>query len=268
MHAGWNFFTKRSTANKIAVLWLGWIIAGIFTFPIAYFTSDFSGFSPDWVVYFIATCVTHAVYLYMLGHSYSIGEMSLIYPISRGCGIFITVFFVTILGVDTISSGGLLGVLVLASGIILIAFKSFKDLEKREAIIAAAKVGICVSMYSLVDKLSVARIPVAFYMSVMFVLSPMLLIPLMIKQLKAQTIVVLQRHKTSSALIGLVSYFTYLLVLYAMKNSPAAYVVALREMSIVFGSLLGIWLLKEEKTTRKLIGICIIMLGAVLIKIS
>ena len=67
MHAGWNFFTKRSTANKIAVLWLGWIIAGIFTFPIAYFTSDFSGFSPDWVVYFIATCVTHAVYLYMLG---------------------------------------------------------------------------------------------------------------------------------------------------------------------------------------------------------
>lgn len=268
MHAGWNFFTKRSTANKIAVLWLGWIIAGIFTFPIAYFTSDFTNASPDWVIYFIATCVTHACYLYMLGHSYSIGEMSLIYPISRGCGIFITVLVVTILGVDQISSGGLLGVIVLASGIIMIALKSAKDLEKQEAIKAAAKVGICVSMYSVVDKLSVAKIPVAFYMSVMFMLSPVILIPIMFKQLKAQTIVVLQRHKTTSALIGLVSYFTYLLVLYAMKNSPAAYVVALREMSIVFGSLLGIWLLKEEKSARKLAGILIIMIGAILIKIS
>jgi uncharacterized membrane protein len=268
LHASWNFFTKKSTANKTAILWVGWIIAGFSMLPFALFTVDLSKASLNWIPYLLLTGIIHLLYLYLLGHSYSIGEMSLIYPISRGLSIMLTVFIVLVSGIDVISVNGSIGVLILSSGILLVAVKRVRDLEKREAMIAASKVGICISLYSILDKLSVQIIPPFFYITMMFVITSTLMIPIMFTKFKTQTILVIKRYKIYSGLIGIVSFFTYLLILFALKDSPTPYVVALRETSIVFGSILGIWVLKEEKNTRKLIGIVMIMIGAVVIKSS
>ena len=85
-------------------------------------------------------------------------------------------------------------------------------------------------------------------------------------KLRAQTIAVWHKHKLYSAAIGLVSMLTYLLVLFALQTSQTSYVVALREISIVMGSILGMWVLKEESNKRKLLGIIVILIGAVIIK--
>jgi len=268
MHASWNFFTKRSTANKISMLWLGWLLAGIFTMPYAIYTTDFSGASQIWIPFFIATTIAHALYIYMLGHSYSIGEMSLIYPMARGFGILLTLIAVLVIGLDTISAQGFAGIMLLASGIILICIKRINDLEKRSAMKAALLVGCCVSSYSIIDKMSIEHIPPVFYMSLMFILSPLLMTPIMVKKYAAQTKLVILKYKLYSFNVGLVSFCTYLLILFALQNNPASYVVALREVSIVFGSILGIWYFKEERNKRKLFGILVILIGAVVIKTS
>ncbi len=266
MHATWNFYAKKAAANKISTLWLGWLIAGILSLPLAIYLTDFSSISWHWIPYIILTAIIHALYLLLLGHSYSIGEMSLIYPMARGFGILVTVFIVLSFGLDSISNRGFIGICLLATGILLVAIKRIRDLEKRAAMKAALLVGLCVSGYSIVDKMSIEYIPPLFYISIMFTATTLLLAPFMIRRLGAQTLIVWQRHKFYSAMIGFVSLFTYLMILFALQQSPTSYVVALREVSIVFGSILGMWILKEESNKRKLIGIAVILVGAVIIK--
>ncbi len=266
MHATWNFYAKKAAANKISTLWLGWLIAGLTSLPFAIYMTDFSAISWHWIPYIIITAIIHALYLLLLGHSYSIGEMSLIYPMARGFGILVTVLIVLSVGMESISQQGFFGICMLAVGILLVAIKRIRDLEKRAAMKAALMVGLCVSGYSIVDKMSIAYIPPVFYISIMFTATTLLLAPFMIKRLGAQTLVVWQKHKLYSAMIGFVSLFTYLMILFALQQSPTSYVVALREVSIVFGSILGMWVLKEESNKRKLIGIAVILLGAVIIK--
>jgi uncharacterized membrane protein len=266
MHSGWNFFTKKSEANKIAILWFGWLVAGIIMLPITLIQTDLSQFQTSWIPYMILTAIFHAGYLYSLGRSYSIGEMSLIYPISRGIGIFITICVMLMFGIEELSAQGLLGVIFLILGIISVALKRFRDLEKRAAMKLAVRVGIFVSLYSITDKLSLAVIPPLFYITTMFLSTALIMWPVIKYRIKGDMYSVIMHHKTYSASIGLVSFFTYFLILLAMRDSLASYVVALREVSIVFGSVLGMWLLREESNKRKILGIISIVIGAYIIK--
>lgn len=266
MHAGWNFYTKKSSANKVALLWFGWLATGVLMMPIAIGSTDLSGFSLEWIPLLFVTACAHAAYLYSLGHCYNIGEISIIYPISRGIGIFITVSIMVIFGLENISSQGILGIGMLITGISLVSIKRFQDLEKRAVMIAASRVGFCVSMYTIIDKISLKQIPALFYIASMFLLTGIILAPIMIKRLNRHALAVLQVHKFYSATIGIVSFVTYYMVLLALDSSPASYVVALREISIVFGSILGMWLLKEERSKRKIVGIVVITIGVFIIK--
>lgn len=266
LHSGWNFYTKKSEANKIAILWFGWCVAGLTMLPLAIIYTDFSKFSITWIPYMILTAIFHAGYLYTLGRSYSLGEMSLIYPISRGIGIFMTICVMLMSGIEDISAQGLLGVIFLVLGITSVAIKRFRDLEKRAAMIMAVRVGICVSLYSITDKLSLEVIPPLFYITTMFISTAIVMIPVMKYRIKSDLYSVVKRHKAYSAAIGLVSFMTYFLILLAMQNSLASYVVALREVSIVFGSILGMWILREESNKRKIMGIVMIVIGAYIIK--
>lgn len=268
LHATWNFYAKTATANKVSTLWFGWVVAGFISLPFAIYFTDFSQFTYHWVPYIVITGIVHAFYLYLLGWSYSIGEMSLIYPIARGLAIVLTVLIVIATGMDHVSKTGMIGIIMLAGGIVLVAIKRIRDFEKRLVMIAACMVGVCVSAYSIVDKLSLKYIPPLFYISIMFVTTSVILAPMMISKLRDQSLQVIKEHKAYSSMIGVFSFVTYLLILLALKSEPAPYVVALREISIVFGSILGIKILHEERNKRKMIGIFMILIGALVIKLA
>lgn len=268
LHASWNFFAKTSAADKIATLWFGWLVTGITMTPVAIYLTDFSSFSWKWIPLFVSTGIVHAIYLYLLGSAYKIGEMSVIYPVSRGIGVLLFCTICFAIGIESIGYDGFVGIFVLVTGIMLAALKNLRSLEKSEVVKLSGKVGLCISCYSIIDKLSVSHIPSIFYMSTMFIISPIILAPIMVTSLKEETKNVITNYKLYSSAIGMVGFITYLMILIAMKASPASYVVALREISIVFGSVLGVWLLKEECGKRKIIGVILIMIGAYIIKAS
>jgi uncharacterized membrane protein len=68
--------------------------------------------------------------------------------------------------------------------------------------------------------------------------------------------------------VGFLVAFTYLLVLFAMQTSNVSYVVAVREVSIVFSALFGIMWLGESHRQPRLIGAFLIALGVVFIGLS
>lgn len=268
MHATWNFFTKKTSEDKIATLWFGWLAAGVITFPIALITCDLSNLSHNILPLMTLTTIIHAMYLYMLGWSYSLGEMSLIYPIARGIGILLTVCIVLFTGMEEMSAKGLFGIMVLVIGIIFVSIKRFRDLEKRTAMIVAAMVGCCTALYTVIDKISVLHMDPFLYISTMFLCSALLIAPYMLTRMKKQVASVVMKQKFYSAMIGIVSLSTYLLILFALQTSSTPYVAALREVSIVLVAILGMTLLKEERNKRKIMGIGMIIIGAAIIKLS
>ena len=58
---------------------------------------------------------------------------------------------------------------------------------------------------------------------------------------------------------------TYLLVLFALRSGTSSYVVALRQLSIVWGALLGYFILGESIAAPKRVGIATLVAGCVLV---
>ena len=53
-----------------------------------------------------------------------------------------------------------------------------------------------------------------------------------------------------------------------MTQAPVATVAALRETSVLFAALLGIWFLKEVLTTRRIVGTCVIVSGVMALRMG
>ena len=87
LHATWNFYAKKSSANSIALLWLAYLCAGLFFAPVCIYLYLQEGVSQTALMFIILTSVIHAVYMYLLGWAYEVGELSFVYPVARGLGI-------------------------------------------------------------------------------------------------------------------------------------------------------------------------------------
>ena len=67
---------------------------------------------------------------------------------------------------------------------------------------------------------------------------------------------------------GLGTLISYGLVLWSMTMAPVALVAALRETSILFGTIIAVLVLKERVTRTRLIAVLIIAAGAAVLKLA
>ena len=65
---------------------------------------------------------------------------------------------------------------------------------------------------------------------------------------------------------GLASFVAYLLVVWAFTQAPIALVTALRETSIVFAVLIGVFIFREKLNLAKVISTFLTIAGAVLLR--
>jgi drug/metabolite transporter (DMT)-like permease len=67
---------------------------------------------------------------------------------------------------------------------------------------------------------------------------------------------------------GSASYVAYGLVVWAFTQAPIALVTALRETSIIFALLIGVFFLKERLDLVKLVSTAITLSGAILLRFA
>ena len=72
---------------------------------------------------------------------------------------------------------------------------------------------------------------------------------------------VLREQRRAVMAIGILSPGAYILVLIALTIAPVSYVAPAREISILFGAMLGLRLLKESDAGRRLAGASAIVAG-------
>lgn len=274
-HANWNYLAKKSR-NKLAFIWWFLLIAAVVYFPMfLYFWPQLTITQTGWAC-IVATGVLHALYFWFMGGAYERGELSLVYPLSRGSGpLFVPILAIAFLQ-EQLSITGASGITMVVVGIYFIHLNSFSIesmLEPFRAMRGSASIwalctGGTIAGYSLVDKVGVGLVYPPAYIYLMFVISLVLLSPYVLIKKGQDLKLEWQINRGPILIDGFLVLFTYLMILFAFRLSKVSYVVAAREVSILFSILFGILWLKEEHAHQKFVGALLIALGVVLIGLS
>jgi uncharacterized membrane protein len=73
-----------------------------------------------------------------------------------------------------------------------------------------------------------------------------------------------RKHPVAIAMIGLLNAGAYMLVLMALRTEMATQVLAVRQLSIPIGVLLGWQLLQEQLTAPRVVGSALVTTGCIL----
>ena len=274
-HAGWNFLAKKSK-KKMAFIWWFLLIATIGYLPMFLYFWPRHTVSPAGWACIVTTGILHALYFWFMGGAYERGDLSLVYPLSRGSGpLFVPIPAIIFLQ-EQLSFVGIVGISLIILGIYFIHLKSYSTvsfIEPFRALRGSASVwAICtggtIAGYSLVDKVGVGLVYPPVYIYLMFVISLLLLSPYVLANQRAALKLEWLVNKGPILIDGFLVLFTYLMILFAFRLSKVSYVVAAREVSIVFSAFLGIIWLKEKHAAQKIAGAALIAIGVVFIGLS
>ncbi len=266
LHASWNALIRGSsdrTLDTVLVVTGAALIAACLL-PFAPLPAPAS-----WP-YLIASGLIHVVYFMLVALSYRHGELSFAYPIMRGSAPAASAIAATLLLAESPAAGGWLGILLISSGVMLLAAESWRTGAFRgHAALFALATAATIVIYTLVDGLGARHSGhTAAYTGWVFVLTAIpLLILFMLRNAKA-TAEYLGQHWRRGLFGGFCTLGSYALALWAMTHAPIALVAALRETSVVFGALLAAVLLHERISRTRWAAILIVLSGAVAIKLA
>ncbi|RAV22287.1 DMT family transporter [Paenibacillus contaminans] len=265
-HAVWNLFTK-TCMNKSVFLWLIHGVSLVIFWPFLLKDLLHNDIPPVGYLFMLLSFSLQACYGLLLAKVYSYGDLSQMYPIMRGTGAFLVpIVSVAVFG-ESLSVVGWTALIVIVGGMFMISGLGMKRPANmdapmfRKAIGYALLVGLCITSYVIVDKQTLTY------------LSPLGLIELTnLGVVAALTKISLQKGLVKrewqvnwrKVLIGAIcAPGSYLLFLYAMELSPLSHISPIREIGTVFGTVLGILVLKESQGTRRIVMSTIIAGGII-----
>lgn len=272
-HAVWNFLAKRSP-NKCVFLWLA-LVAGavIFLLPFLWLYSGLS--SHIWYL-IIVSGILEAFYFVLLATSYEKGDLSLVYPIARGSApIFVTAFSLLVLK-EHLSLLGLAGILAIVCGIVLLhlrhgnprgfssTFSPLRDSSSRLALLT----GLTTACYSVVDKVAMRQVDARLYIYLVFLVAAITMTPFMFFWWTPVIRKEWVTNKKTIVVVALLFFGAYFLVLHSLATSKVSYVASVREVSVVFAVLIGVFGLREPFGRQKILGSCLVFAGIVCIALG
>lgn len=266
-HSVWNLFAKRSI-NKDVFLWLINIPCFILLTPVVVdwfmnHTIPLRGY-----ILIILSILLQSGYFLLLSKAYRHGEISQVYPIMRGTGALLVPLLSVMIYNEELSLYGWAGLGLIIFGMIRIGgFKLnrtlLKDSHYVKGLMFAFGVGLCITGYTLTDKLILEYIsPLALLglcnIGYMMVLTAP---ALRSKKIRAEW-----RSNAVALVVGsILSPGSYLLFLYAMNLGPLSHLSPIREIGTVFGTLLGILILKEQQGRIRIVMSIAITAGIIII---
>jgi drug/metabolite transporter (DMT)-like permease len=268
-HAGWNF-TARKASGNLAAIWLGLWLGCVSIVPIIlviFISKDTGGFqNMGAYACIISTGLIHALYFGLVSVAYEYGEISLVYPVSRGSGIALTAALGWFLLNEKVSFIGACGIGIISLGVLSMGFLAYRHEGKTRSVLLSLGTGLSIVAYSLIDKVGVSYVSPIVYIWLMFLIAAVVLTPVVMRRYREKFTETLKKNIGYAAIIGLGSMGTYLMILFAFTIGPVGYIVSVREFSVVLGALSGAVFLNEKLTAGKLVAITAITIGMICIK--
>jgi drug/metabolite transporter (DMT)-like permease len=265
LHATWNFLAKRALGDA-SFIWLYDVLALVLYAPVVilFILLSHVFFSAWTFVFIFVSGLLELAYLLLLQRGYRVGDLSLVYPLARGTGpLLATIIAVLLLG-EHPTPLALLGTGCVVGGVMLIAWqpRRLKDRGSQLASLYGILTGCCIAGYTLWDKEAVSSghlAPLLLYYGTVCLRVPALT-PFALRHWQ-EVRLHWRVHLLEALGIALLNPLSYLLVLTALVFTPVSYVAPTREISVLFGTLLGIRLLAEGDARRRLLAAGIIVVG-------
>ena len=266
MHAGWNAVVKGGTDPFTSVTQVSLFSGGIALcfLPLVEVPAAVAW---PWLT---ASAAIHTLYRFMLIGAYRAGDMAQVYPIMRGAAPLLTVLATALLIGERVSALGMAAVAALSLGVLLMSLRGgrvggFEGRAVAMALLSAAST----CGYTLADGIG-ARVNESApgYALWMFVLNAITMQSIALAMRGWKTYDGMRVHWPVMVGGGAMSMCAYFIVIWAMTHAPIALVAALRETSVLFGSLISIVILKEVMTGWRALASAFVLLGMVLLKMA
>ena len=269
LHATWNLAAKRSGGGA-GFVWLTSAVATALSLPVA--AAAVVVVRPRLgraeLAAMVVSALLHLVYFVTLQRGYRVGDLSLVYPLARGTGPMLATVGAILIFDERPSRVALAGAVLIAVGVFVLA--SGGSVRSAGTAVAYGLVtGVIIATYTLWDKhaVSTLAIPPLVYDWFSGALRTAALMPLALRN--RADIGNLWRAKRPEVLtVAVCSPLAYILVLTALVFTPVSHVAPAREVSILFGALMGRHLLGEGQGARRPVAAAGMALGIVLLAIG
>jgi drug/metabolite transporter (DMT)-like permease len=265
LHAAWNAVAKVGLDGFAAILLIA-MAGGVASFILLPF---FPTPDPASWPYLAVSVALHQGYNLGLIAAYRTGDFGQVYPLARGgAPLMVTLAGLLVLG-EPLDPGPLVGILVLVSGVWLMAKRGGggTGLPDRRSVIAALLTSAFIAGYTVTDGLGGRLAGSAHgYALWLFALDGVCAAAIYLGVRGWAGIRALRPALPTGLGGGALSLGAYWTVIWAMTQAPMGMVAALRETSILFALLLSVFVLKERAGPWRLAAGGLIALGAVLLK--
>ena len=263
LHASWNAIVKGGGDTLLTTV--------LVTGAAALFAVVSLPFLPpparaSWA-FIAASASLQIVYFVLVARAYRVADMSLTYPLMRGTAPVLVAIASVMWLSEPLSARAWLGLGVICAGIL--GMTGAVPRNAKAGIGLALGNAIVIAGYTLIDGIGVRRsgAPAAYTLWI-FLLSGVALSSWAWLRQRA----VLQGYIRRNWHLGLVggagTIGSYGLALWAMTVTPVAIVAALRETSILFGTAISALLLHERVGRARIAGVCVIVVGAILLRLA
>ena len=276
LHATWNAVVKSRADPLIGIAWLS-VGSGV----AAGLALPFLAIPPAAAWPFIlASTAIHTAYNLLLATAYRHGDFSRVYPIARGAApLMVTLVSLAFLD-EELGSRALLAIALILLAILGVAWRRAGERPAIGSDTAGASGGdrsllfagltaVAIAGYTIADGLGARASgdPIPYIFWLFFIDAwPTILIIAWLR--RGRFYRAPSGDIVRSVAGGLLSMLAYGIVIWAMVQAPVAVVAALRESSILFAALIGVFVLKEKPGPVRIAAIVLLVAAIALLRLS
>jgi drug/metabolite transporter (DMT)-like permease len=226
---------------------------------------------------FLISAICETGYFVTLVKGYAQGDLSLVYPISRGSAPVFAAIWSAIVLAENLPSLGYVGIGLMVAGLYVaslpveqtrIKIESSSILHNRAVGWALAS-AVFISIYSVSDKVAVAATNPLVYNWWVFAGNTVLWAPIVWRRFAFKANFDELRNSWWAVIVtGVLMVGAYALALWALALTSASYVVAGRGFSVIIAACFGSFMLKERFGTVRIIGAALMVAGLGLMAFS
>jgi drug/metabolite transporter (DMT)-like permease len=300
LHATWNLLVKRAGAGDLFA-WLYGGVAAVLYLPVSVplIVRDWPAYDARHAIGFAGSGLLNMLYFLVLQRAYRAGDLSVIYPLARGTGPVLSTLAAIWLLHERPSWLALAGAVGVIASVVIFATSGRSGNRANSAKTAnstnstntanstniaghasgapsppAARglsgaalafgvaTGVIIATYTVWDKQVVSTLRVSPWLlpwATSLALT-MALAPAAVGRWD-EVRRMWRDHWRAAIGVGAMYPLAYILVLLAMRVSPVSYVAPAREVSILFGALMGARLLGEGQLRRRLAAASVMLAG-------
>jgi drug/metabolite transporter (DMT)-like permease len=271
-HAYWNYLFKRSGGGQTFVALSKCAEAALLT-PVFIIIGRASGIDliTHWPLSIVGSAFVLANYV-TLARAYDSGALSVVYPVSRGA----ILLFLPVLGFfmfrERLSLAGSAALVIVVAGIAAVALPALSWAAvrdtlawKRGGVSFALLAAFSAALYTAWSKLAMGALPAFAYFYAYTLLTAIALLVMARQDIGEPMRTVWRGHWWAIVRVAVLNSGTFMLVLLALREATSSYVIAVRQLSIVWSIMLGRYALEEKVTTPQKVGVVLLLAGCGLI---